>query len=51
MGQRLHCCPPRLLRGEGAAVQAPTGNLEVDQHHTVEDVGICLGQAIRQALG
>ena len=28
-----------------------TGDLEVDQHHTVEDVGICLGQAIREALG
>ena len=27
------------------------GDLEVDQHHTVEDIGICLGQAIRQALG
>ncbi len=27
------------------------GDLEVDLHHTVEDVGICLGQAIRQALG
>ena len=27
------------------------GDLEVDQHHTVEDVGICLGQAMRQALG
>ncbi len=27
------------------------GDLEVDQHHTVEDVGICLGQAIREALG
>jgi imidazoleglycerol-phosphate dehydratase len=26
------------------------GDLEVDQHHTVEDVGICLGTAIRQAL-
>jgi imidazoleglycerol-phosphate dehydratase len=27
------------------------GDLEVDQHHTVEDVGICFGQAIREALG
>jgi imidazoleglycerol-phosphate dehydratase len=27
------------------------GDLHVDQHHTVEDVGICLGQAIRQAAG
>ncbi len=28
-----------------------TGDVEVDAHHTVEDVGICLGQAFRQALG
>jgi imidazoleglycerol-phosphate dehydratase len=27
------------------------GDLAVDQHHTVEDVGICLGQALREALG
>lgn len=27
------------------------GDLQVDQHHTVEDIGICLGQAIREALG
>jgi imidazoleglycerol-phosphate dehydratase len=27
------------------------GDLSVDAHHTVEDVGICLGQAIRGALG
>ncbi len=27
------------------------GDLEVDQHHTVEDVGIALGEAVAQALG
>jgi len=27
------------------------GDVAVDDHHTVEDVGICLGEAIRKALG
>jgi imidazoleglycerol-phosphate dehydratase len=27
------------------------GDLEVDLHHTVEDVGICLGRAVREAVG
>ncbi len=27
------------------------GDLQVDQHHTVEDAGICLGKAIAEALG
>ena len=27
------------------------GDIDVDDHHLVEDVGICLGQAIRKALG
>jgi imidazoleglycerol-phosphate dehydratase len=28
-----------------------TGDLDVDQHHTVEDVGISLGEAVSNALG
>ncbi|WP_162356706.1 imidazoleglycerol-phosphate dehydratase HisB [Bacillus mangrovi] len=31
-------------------VQA-TGDTEVDDHHTTEDIGICLGQVFREALG
>src|SRR6516162_10106012 len=31
-------------------VQA-AGDLHVDAHHTVEDVGICYGKALAQALG
>lgn len=27
------------------------GDLDVDQHHTVEDVGIALGEAVKKALG
>ncbi|MBQ8174230.1 MAG: imidazoleglycerol-phosphate dehydratase HisB [Clostridia bacterium] len=27
------------------------GDVQVDDHHTVEDVGICLGRAFREALG
>lgn len=32
-------------------VVSATGDTAVDGHHTVEDIGICLGNALRQALG
>jgi len=36
--------------GLGLKVEA-TGDLQVDGHHLVEDVGLCLGDALREALG
>src|SRR4051812_10133075 len=30
---------------------AAQGDLHVDAHHTTEDVGICIGKALAQALG
>lgn len=36
--------------GWGLSLKA-SGDLEVDQHHTVEDVGLVLGQALAEALG
>ncbi|HOQ05035.1 MAG TPA: imidazoleglycerol-phosphate dehydratase HisB [Anaerohalosphaeraceae bacterium] len=36
--------------GIDLTVQA-RGDLQVDAHHTVEDVGICLGEALGEALG
>lgn len=36
--------------GFNLSVQA-TGDLHIDTHHTVEDVAICIGEALRNALG
>lgn len=36
--------------GFGLEIEAK-GDLQVDSHHLVEDVGLCLGDALREALG
>jgi len=38
-----HGCLELKLRGRG--------DTEIDDHHLVEDIGICLGEALREALG
>jgi len=37
--------------GQFKLVIKSTGDTEIDDHHLVEDLGICLGQAVAQALG
>ena len=42
-----------LLKGHGffdLTIQAQ-GDIEIDDHHTVEDMGICIGDAFKQAIG
>jgi imidazoleglycerol-phosphate dehydratase len=39
------------VHGSLDLVVTAKGDTEVDDHHTVEDVGLCFGQALRQALG
>ena len=42
----------QIARNAGISLAVKcAGDLEIDEHHTVEDVGIALGTALRQALG
>ena len=42
----------QLIHHGGIALEVKCkGDLEVDEHHTIEDVGIALGEALRRALG
>ena len=46
-----HARPARPPRPPRACSFTARGDLETGAHHTVEDVGICIGQALDQALG
>jgi imidazoleglycerol-phosphate dehydratase len=46
-----HCLQALAFHAGFYLQVAVQGDLEVDGHHTVEDVGICLGQALAKALG
>jgi imidazoleglycerol-phosphate dehydratase len=42
----------QVARHSGIEIEVSAkGDLQIDMHHTVEDTGIALGQALRQALG
>ena len=48
---RPHARPARAPRAARTSTVSATGDLETGAHHTTEDVGIVLGQALDQALG
>ncbi|MCL1842660.1 MAG: imidazoleglycerol-phosphate dehydratase HisB [Defluviitaleaceae bacterium] len=46
-----HMLEAMMFRAEFSLQVECQGDLQVDAHHTVEDVGICVGEAIKNALG
>jgi hypothetical protein len=44
-------CSTSSAATAGSTSSSATGDLDIDTHHTVEDVGIALGEAFREALG
>ncbi len=46
-----HMLTAVAFHGGFSLILATKGDLEVDMHHTVEDIGIVLGQAFKEAIG
>lgn len=46
-----HMLDAAFRHGRISAVLAAKGDLEIDAHHTLEDTGLAIGQAIKAALG
>jgi len=46
-----HMLNSMMRHGRFVASVKCRGDIEIDDHHTVEDIGICLGKAFKEALG
>ena len=46
-----HMLNSMMRHGRFAASIKCRGDIEIDDHHTIEDIGICLGKAFKEAMG
>jgi len=46
-----HMLNSMMRHGRFTASVKCKGDIEIDDHHTVEDIGICLGRAFKEAMG
>ena len=46
-----HMLNSMMRHGRFAASVKCKGDIEIDDHHTIEDIGICMGKAFKEAMG